>query len=125
MTDVSDLTDQELAAVVGLCGVRTVAQATGLSVGFLLALQPAAGEAHPRYRNACPGCGTPRDPRRDGPCISCRRDRVAERVDRARTLLAAGLSAHLACEALAEREGISPLTARRAVAIARREPVAA
>lgn len=125
MIDVSDLSLRELAAVVGLCGARAVAQHTGLPVGLLLAINPRAGQVRRRHRNACPTCGQPRDPRSGGPCAGCRADRRNDRVDRARTLLDAGLSGPLACDALAAREGISPLTARRAIAAARQPERAA
>ena len=122
MIDPSAFTQSELAALCGLVGVRTVAGATGLAPGFLLAIAPRCGEPGPTGAPQCPSCGTPVDPRRTAhPCRACRCELRAESLERARTLLAAGLTRSDAAEALAAREGRGLRSAQGLVAAAARE----
>lgn len=124
--DVSDFSARELGALVGLCGARAVARGTGLPIGLLVAVAPGADTGR-RAALSCEDCGQPMEAlarRRRRPLVRCRgcgRERIAERMDRARTLLAARVPVELAAEALAAREGISESTAVKVLRAVRRE----
>ena len=123
MIDVSDLTEQDLAAVVALTDPQSVAEATGLHVCYLASLVP--NPAGPECEAiGCPRCGTPSTTRYRSPyqwCRSCRRENKHERVGRACAVLAAGLRGEEALYHLMDAMGCSEWVARKLLTEARKQ----
>ena len=122
MIDVSDLSEQDLAAVVRVPGAADVADATGLPVGYLAGL--VAGDEELDESFGCPRCGsscTTRYVSEHQRCRFCRREMRRARVDRARNVLACGLTGEEARLHLMQAEGCTEWVARKLLAAARKD----
>lgn len=123
MIDVMDLSEQDLAAIVGVMDVQTVAAATGLPVGYLGLLVATTTTPAPEYeRRGCPRCGHSSSTRYQPHqrCRYCRHGERAEQVDAARSVLACGMDGDEARHAL-EDAGYGPTVARKLLTDARRK----
>ena len=127
LVDVADLDLDELAAVVGVCGVRATAKATGLPMLTLMSAAGLGGSAPVTpavsSMHCAGGCGALlSDYRyRGGVCQACRSDYAAERRERARVVLASGLRGFEAQNALMEAEGVTRRTAEHLLCAVRAE----